>query len=90
MNRRRGSMIGTAAFVALGVALHFWLLHQLAEKNIVAVILSAGAHSPRSALLVAGAFLVIRILVVLLLPGAILCRCVLWAWAGRKERPREP
>ena len=69
----------------LGVA-HHALLWTLADRNVVAVLLSAGPHSPPSVLLLAGVFLVVRILAVLVLPASVLCRLTLWGvqrWRAR-------
>ena len=88
MKRLRRRITGTLAMIATGLLAHALLLHWLAERNVVAVLLSAGAHSPPSALLAAGAFLVIRVLVVLVLPGALLCRMTLWFVDWWKERNR--
>ena len=72
--------------IGLGVA-HHVLLHALAERNVVAVLLSAGAHSPPSALLLAGLFLVVRVLAVLVLPASVLCRLSVWGlqWWRRRQ-----
>ncbi len=78
MTRITRRIAGTMMMVAAGLVLHAILLHWLAERNVVAVIFAAGAHSPPLALLTAGAFLVVRVLVMLVLPGALLCRAVLW------------
>ena len=71
--------------IGLGGA-HHTLLQALAGRNVVAILLSAGPHSPPSALVLAGAFLVIRVLAVLVLPASVLCRLILWGaqrWRAR-------
>jgi len=64
--------LAAAAQVAVIMLAHLILIHLLAEKDIVATILSAGQHSPTSAVLVAGLFVVVRVMAVLLLPGIVL------------------
>lgn len=78
----------TLVLVATGLVVHAVLLNVLVGQNVVAAALSAGAHSSWPTLLLVGAFLVVRVMVVLVLPGAILCRCVLWAvefWRARQR-----
>lgn len=64
--------------IALEVAaiclLHGVLIVWLAEKNIVAAAFSAGGHLPWPTMAAAGAFTMVRLLAVLLLPGIVLAR----------------
>lgn len=67
------------------IALHFVLLHWLAGRDIVSVIFSAGEHTPFWMLASAGGFLLVRLLVLLFLPGMILSRLVmLWVDTHRR------
>jgi len=71
--------------VVLLVGLHLLLLHVLAEQSVVATLFSLGPHAQWSALL-AGLFMLVRILTVLVLPGFVLYRlaqAALAGWAGR-------
>lgn len=77
----------TLVLVAIGLVVHAALLHLLVGRNVMAAALSPGAHSSWPTLLLAGAFMVVRVMVMVVLPGALLCRCVLWAfdyWQARR------
>ncbi len=54
--------------------LHVVLIHYLAANNVMSVIFAAGEHVPGTTLLLAGFFLLVRIMVALALPGMILAR----------------
>ncbi len=75
----------TAEIIVL-VALHFALLYWLAQRDIVSVIFSSGQHTPRWMLFAAGTFVLVRLLVVLFLPGMILSRVVLLIVKRRDNR----
>ena len=77
--RRLLCIVGLAEIAAL-VVLHFFLIHWLAEKNVVATILAAGRHVPRATLALAGLFYLVRLLLVLCLPGIVLSRVGMWAF----------
>jgi hypothetical protein len=83
MKRR---LIRHSAEIVILVALHFTLLHWLAERDVVSVVFSAGQHTPRWMLLSAGAFLLVRLLVLLFLPGMILNRIVLMIVENRSKQ----
>ena len=62
------------------LVLHCVLLHWLAEKNVVATMLAAGPNVPLTTLMLAGLFLLLRLLAILCLPGIILSRLGLLAF----------
>jgi hypothetical protein len=82
--KRRLVQYGAEIIVLL--ALHFMLLHWLAERDIVSVIFSAGQHTPLWMMLSALAFLLVRLLVLLFLPGMILSRIVLMIVKSRDKQ----
>ena len=86
MKRR---LIQYAAEIIGLLALHFALLHWLAGRDIVSVIFSAGQHTPRWMIASAVAFLLVRLLVLLFLPGMILSRLVM-LWLDARRRNRAP
>lgn len=71
-------------------AIHFILLDWLAEKNVVATIFAAGTHVPRLTLACAGAFMAIRLLALLLLPGIILSRAGMYVVDLRMKKNDTP
>jgi hypothetical protein len=76
--------------VAVLLVAHQILIRFLAEKNVVSAIFSGGQHVPVVIMTTAIAFMVVRLLVILGLPGMILCRVGLIAFEyvrwKRKER----
>lgn len=84
MKRR---LIQYTAEITVLLALHFALLHWLAERDIVSVIFSTGQHTPFWMMVSAGGFLFVRLLVLLFLPGMILSRLVL-LWLDARQRSR--
>jgi hypothetical protein len=84
MKRR---LILYAAEIAGLVALHAALLHWLAERDVVSVIFSAGQHTPFWMMASAGGFLLVRLLVLLFLPGMVLNRLVMF-WLETRQRSR--
>ncbi len=83
MKRR---LIQYAAEIIVLVVLHFVLLHWLAERDVVSVIFSAGQHTPSWMMASAGAFLLVRLLLLLFLPGMILSRIVLMIVKSRQNQ----
>jgi hypothetical protein len=83
MKRR---LIRYASEIVILVALYFALLHWLAERDIVSVIFSAGQHTPFWMMASAVAFLLVRLLVLLFLPGMILNRLVLMIVKSRDNQ----
>lgn len=69
-------LAGTAEIVAL-LLLHRVFLRCMADHNIASRIFAAGPHVPRWILATATAFLVVRFLTVLALPGMVLTRLAL-------------
>ncbi|MDA0576556.1 MAG: hypothetical protein O3B24_00485 [Verrucomicrobia bacterium] len=78
-----------AELVAL-VTLHAILIRVLVQTNAVSAIFAAGDHLPFASAAVAVAFIVIRLLTVLALPGMILVRLGFILWAAIAERDRVP
>ena len=76
----RGAILG--AFVL--VVLQFTLAHLLAHARLLEHLLSPGSGS-NAALAVTGAFLLLRVGVLVLLPGWVLAQ--LWLWATRTKQP---
>lgn len=58
--------------VAATLLLHGFLLEWLAGKNIVAVLLSPGGHTPGTALFIALFFIFIRCITIIVMPGIFL------------------
>lgn len=81
----RRIMIVTLVEVALLATLHHLLLHLLARSSTAATLLSAGPHAPLDDILLAVAFVAIRLLVILLLPGFVLYRLTRAAFAFRRD-----
>ena len=83
-------LLGVAELVLL-VIFYQVVLQQVMARDVVSAMLAAGDHVPRSTLLLAGAFLALRALVVLALPGMILSRIGLAAFdaAWRPRRTEE-
>ena len=83
-------LLGLAELVLI-VVFYQVVLQEVLARETVSSILAAGDHVPRSTMALALAFLALRALVVLALPGMILSRIGLAlfdaAWAPR--RPRE-
>jgi hypothetical protein len=81
-------LLWTGVVVALLVGLHLLLLHLMAESAAAATLLSAGAHTPLGALLLAGSFVLVRLAAVLVLPGFVLYRLAqaLFAWLAARQR----
>jgi hypothetical protein len=83
MKRRLWWHVGEIAVLLLA---HVVLIHWMAEKQLASAIFAAGEHTPRSVLLVAGGFLLVRLLAVLFLPSIILSRVVLLLLRWRQDR----
>jgi hypothetical protein len=69
-------VLATLIEVAAVLGLHLLLLHLMAHLGTVATLLAAGPHVPAGSLLLAIAFVLIRLLAVLVLPGFVLYRLV--------------
>lgn len=85
---RRKALL-TAAEIALLLTVHVVLLHVMAERNVVSTILASGSHIPRGVAWTAGAFLIVRLFAVLLLPGIILARLIELAWSLKASAHQE-
>jgi hypothetical protein len=70
--------------------LHHALMRWLAAENVVASILSAGEHTPGSTLMLAAFFVALRLFVLLVLPGLLLCRLGLWVFDRAVEAAARP
>lgn len=80
-------LISGVEIVALLVA-HRILLGTLAEGSLISHIFAGGQSASRGEMILVVAFLVVRLLAVLALPGMILCRIGL-VWMDRKGADRE-
>jgi len=80
---QRTVLIGVAEIAGF-LLLHQVLLAYLARHDVVSSIFAAGPHVSRDILLLAGAFLLIRLFAVFFLPGMILGRIGLTIWAARQ------
>lgn len=81
-------LVWTGLVVALLAGLHLLLQYLMAESAAAATLLSAGAHTPWGALLLAGAFVLVRLAAVLVLPGFVLYRLAQagFAWLAVRQR----
>lgn len=68
--------------VILG-ALHLGGILLLGHLRLMELLLSPGAHSPLGGLLLAVAFVVIRFCLLVLVPGWLAARLLLWFWRPR-------
>ena len=66
----RATVIAAAALLA-SFGAHALLIELLADGTVVASLLSPGAHSAVAALLVSAAFLVLRLSLLVALPGVV-------------------
>ena len=78
--------------IVIPLVLYPWLLRQMADRQVVAALLSAGGHLPTGTVVIACLFLLLRLYVIVLLPAMILSRLGLlgldWWWR-RRHRPAE-
>lgn len=72
----RAGLARIAVVAAALVAAHELLLRWCADHDVVSVIFAAGPHVGPGALLAAGLFIALRLLVVLFLAGSVLARLV--------------
>jgi hypothetical protein len=75
--------------IVIPLLLYPWLLRQMADRQVVAALLSAGDHLPTGTVVIACLFLLLRLYVIVLLPAFILSRLGRlgfdWWW---RRRPR--
>jgi hypothetical protein len=79
--------------VALVLLAHWGLLQWLAEKQVVASLLSAGGHLPRLTVVLAVNFVLIRFLALFILPGLVgvrLAQVVFYLWVEKSREPADP
>lgn len=77
MSSSRRIALATLIEVAAILGVHQVLLFLLAERGVVASLLSAGGHLPVGSLLLALAFVAVRLLACVGIPGFVLYRLVL-------------
>lgn len=75
--------------IVIPLLLYPWLLREMADRQMVAALLSAGDHLPTSTALAAFLFLLLRLYVVVLLPAFVVGRLGLlgfdWWWRRRNH-----
>jgi hypothetical protein len=59
--------------ITLVVLVHWFLLHWLAKNGVVAQLFAAGAHAPKLLVISAIIFILLRLVVLIILPG-----CLTW------------
>ena len=72
--------LGTLIVIVVAALAHEWLKHYMLDRQIVAQLLSPGAHTQPANAAAALAFLLLRIFVILALPGFLLSRAGLMIW----------
>jgi hypothetical protein len=86
--RRQLLMSLVEAVFLLGM--HYALLVWLSNREVVAKVLAAGEHVPRLTLAAAVFFVVLRLVVMLLLPGVVLARLAMVAFQVWGPQPPVP
>lgn len=75
--------------IAFILGAHWALLYWLAEKDVVATLFAAGEHVPVFSILLATAFLVMRLLALVYVPGFLIAKAGLFL-VRRCRRPVRP
>jgi len=78
MTSARRAALRVVAPVLGALLLHHALMRWLVAEGVVASILSAGEHTPKKILALAGFFVLLRLFVLLVLPGLLLVRLGSW------------
>ena len=80
---RRQTFVDLATLLAAIIA-HHCLHRYLADANVAATLLAAGTRMPKGLVVLAAFFVLLRIFVVGILPGYVLCRLWLLALTRRQ------
>ena len=82
----RRILLATAVEAAAVLLLHLLLLHLVARQGTASTLLASGAHAGVLDLLLAAAFLALRLVALLVLPGFVAYRLVLLALSWHRWR----
>jgi len=92
MKSTRRRLLSVAGEIALVLGAHFLLWAWLADNDVAARVLAAGAHVPKTEMAAVMVFVLVRFFALVLLPGVVLARLAGLAFDrwGPKPSPAPP